>query len=111
MVDLELFHDQTPLKNTSDLMEEATRRRYPNLVVASLVGPEKEKTDGQVTSSVLLDETYGNYLLFQNQASGQFHQFYGVEERGERREERGNREIGGGTRKNVWGGVVGDGGG
>ena len=56
---LEVLHDQATRGQVSILLEPEAKRRYPNLVVASLGAIRKDKPNGEVTARVLFDGTHG----------------------------------------------------
>ena len=56
---LAVMHDQASRGQMLVLLEAEARRKFPNLVVASLGGVRKDKTIGEVTSRVLFYGTQG----------------------------------------------------
>ena len=56
---LEVMHDQASRRQMLVLPEAEARRRYPDLVVASLGAIRKDKPNGEVTARVLFDGTHG----------------------------------------------------
>ena len=56
---LEVMHDQASRGQILVLPEAEARRRYPDLVVASLGAIRKDKPNGEVTARVLFDGTHG----------------------------------------------------
>ena len=56
---LEVLHDQAARGQVLILPEHEARRRYPDLVVASLGAIRKDKPNGEVTARVLFDGTHG----------------------------------------------------
>ena len=54
---LEVMHDQAARGHVLVLSESEARRKFPDLVVASLGAERKEKPGGKVTARVLFDGT------------------------------------------------------
>ena len=59
---LEVLHDQSARGQVLILPEHEARRRYPDLVVASLGAICKDKPNGEVTARVLFDGTHGLWV-------------------------------------------------